>query len=158
MGLKSGSSKAGARAGGLFLTAALLLFSGCAGTRPGPVAEPEAGLSSPEMVETPGGEARSPDSRVAAAHSLTRKGCRLLQNQDYDGAIRVLEWAVGVNPADGPGYFYLAEAWLAKGDCERAARFNDLTVLYLRGDRKWTRRAEAQKERIKRARAEKNVP
>lgn len=158
MELKSGSSKAGVRAGMLSLTAALLLFSGCAGTRPGPVAEPEAGQALPEIAEKSGETDRSPDSRVAAAHSLIRAGYRLLQNQDYNGAIRMLERAVGVNPADGPGYFYLAEAWLAKGNCDRAARFNELAVLYLRGDRKWTRWAEAQKERIKRARAEKHVP
>ena len=151
MGLKNGSSKDC----GLLLTAvALLLLSACAGMRPAPLAEPDQGLPPPEIVTTSGDKDRTPDARVAAAHSLTRQGYRLLQDGDFDGAIRVLERAVGVHPADGPGYFYLAEAWLAKGDCGRAARFNDLAALYLRGDRQWARRAAAQQERIRRARTE----
>ncbi|MFP4445532.1 MAG: tetratricopeptide repeat protein [Desulfosudaceae bacterium] len=153
MGLKNGFNKAG----GLLLTAVLLLLlSACAGTRPAPVPEPvpETGLPQPEMVITTGHKGQIPDARVSAAHSLTRQGFNLLRNEDYDSAIRVLERAVGVNPADGPGYFYLAEAWLAKGNRERAARFNDLAALYLRGDRQWACRAAAQQERISRTRPE----
>lgn len=95
--------------------------------------------------DKPGGE---DDYRMAAASSLTRQGHELLQKEEYDRAIRVLERALGVNPGDGRGYFYLAEAWIGKENFNQAARFNDMAILYLRDDPAWLQRARAQKERI----------
>ncbi len=126
--------------------AVLLILTACAGVTPPPA--PETGLPAPEMAAPPAAAGQSPDSRGLAAYSLIQEAYRLLKNGHADAAIRVLERAVGLNPADGPGYFYLAEAWLQKGNSELAARFNDLARLYLRGDTVWAQRASLQKERI----------
>ena len=83
----------------------------------------------------------------AAGDRPARAG-NLLIKEDFDRAIRALERAVGVNPTDGPGYFYLAEAWLGKQNFEMAARFNGLACLYLRDDPAWSKRAKQQKARI----------
>jgi len=83
-----------------------------------------------------------------ASHSLTTGGYELLEKGDADGALRLLEKAVGINPSDGPGYYYLAEAWIAKSDYTQAARFNKLAEIYLRRDRTWASRARDQKRRI----------
>jgi tetratricopeptide (TPR) repeat protein len=132
------------------LLAALTFFSACARISPAPEPEPDTGLPPPAMVGAPDKPGQAPDSRMVASHSLTTEGHRLLTQKDYDGAIRVLERAVGINPGDGPGYFYLAEAWLEKKNFAQAAQFNGLAALYLRSDPAWSRRAMLQKERIER--------
>lgn len=86
---------------------------------------------------------------MMASHSLTLEGYQLLQKNDFDGAIRILERAVGINPSDGPGYFYLAEAWIGKNNFNLASQFNRLAAMYLRDDPAWVRQAEFQKKRIK---------
>lgn len=134
--------------GAFLLAAALLALSACTIKRPVMMPDRDTALPRPEMVDSPGTRDPAVEARVAASHSLTREGYRMLQNNNYDGAIRVLERAVGVNPNDGPGYFYLAEAWLEKGNFDLAARFNGLAILYLRDDPEWTRQARAQKQRI----------
>ena len=136
------------RVWGFLLIAAMIAFSGCAGKRPGPVKTPDTGLPAPEIVGTPGDADTANDSRMAASHNLTTQGYRLLQKNDYDGAIRVLERAVGVNTGNGPGYFYLAQAWLEKENFQLAARFNQLARMYLRNHPTWSQRARAQKEKI----------
>ncbi|MFO7931236.1 MAG: tetratricopeptide repeat protein [Thermodesulfobacteriota bacterium] len=102
----------------------------------------------PDKPGGPGSSGREDDYRMAASSSLTRQGHELLQKDKYDRAIRVLERAVGVNPGDGRGYFYLAEAWIGKENLNQAARFNEMAILYLRDDPAWLQRARAQKERI----------
>lgn len=110
--------------------------------------EVEHGLPEPEVVDGQNGDAASPGSRVMASHSLTLNGYKLLKKKDYDGAIRILERAVGINPVDGPGYYYLAEAWIGKKNYNLASHFNDLAFIYLRSDEQWLRRAEMQKKKI----------
>jgi len=88
------------------------------------------------------------DSRAAASHNLTSQGYKRLQKGDTDGALRLLERAVGINPSDGPAYYYLAEAWLAKGNLPMAARFNKLAATYLGNERNWAVRAKDQTKRI----------
>lgn len=130
---------------GLWLTA-ILMISACAGVTPPP--QRETGLPAPEMVSPPASTGHADDSRRLASYSLIREGYELLAKNNFEGAIRVLERAVGINPADGQGYYYLAEAWLGKADFELAARFNDLAGLYLRDNPVWSRRVLWQKERI----------
>jgi len=132
----------------LLLLAAMVAFSGCTGKRPAPAETPATGLPAPEIVKTPGDSDRTNDSRLAASHNITVQGYQLLQKKDYDGAIRVLERAVGVNPGNGPGYFYLAQAWLEKENFQLAARFNEMAIMYLRNHPTWSQRARAQKEKI----------
>ncbi len=129
------------------LTAALLILSACAKTPVVVEKPPVPGLPPPEMVKGPEQNARAAP-RLAAAHSLIQEGYHRLASGDYDGAIRLLERAVGIHPGNGPGYFYLAEAWLGKTDFQRADRFNELATLYLRHDPEWLRQARLQKRRI----------
>jgi tetratricopeptide (TPR) repeat protein len=131
------------------LVVALMVLSSCSLTRPRPAEPvPEQGLPVPEIVATEQQSEHMPDSRMLASHDLTLSGYRLLEKQDYDGAIRMLERAVGLNPSDGPGYYYLAEAWLAKKNFNLANQFNGLASLYLRHDPAWAKRAGDQKKRI----------
>ncbi len=135
---------------GLFL-AAMLMLAACAGVTPPP--ETGTGLPAPGMVPPPDPFRQADESRARAAHSLVREGYELLVGNSFDGAIRVLERAVGINPADGQGYFYLAAAWLGKGNFDLAARFNDLAGMYLRDDKTWSRQVGRQKERIQKGQA-----
>lgn len=131
----------------------VISLSACASMRPVTEEPPEEGLPTPEMVRAPGlsgHEGHAEDARAAAAHNLVLRGFQRLQARDYDGAVRLLERAVGIHPDNGPAYFYLAEAWLTKAHYDRAARFNDLATLYLRDDPAWRRRAASQKDRISR--------
>ena len=105
-------------------------------------------LPAPELIAPPDKTQGYSDSRTIASHNLTSKGYELLEKGDVDGALRLLERAVGINPSDGPGYYYLAEAWLAKGNLPLSARFNKLASIYLRKDRAWTKRAKDQNLRI----------
>ena len=127
----------------LFLIIAL---SGCASGLRKP--ESTTGLPMPELTAPPNKERGYQDSRTLAAHNLTIKGHALLEKGDLDGSIRLLERAVGLNPSDGPGYYFLAEAWLAKGDLDLARRFNKLAAIYLRREPSWARRAADQMRRI----------
>ncbi len=124
----------------------LLGLGGCAGLTPPP--EPETAIPPPEIIEKPDGRGQAPDSRMLAAHSLTREGYRLLMENNFNGAIRVLERAVGVNPANGPGYYYLAEAWLGKENFDLAFQFNRLASIYLRNDKGWSGLVLSQQKRI----------
>ncbi|MFZ5564382.1 MAG: tetratricopeptide repeat protein [Thermodesulfobacteriota bacterium] len=152
MGLKTCSISVPPR-GAFFcaLMAALLALTACARVAPAPEPEPETGLPAPAIVGVTDDPGQAPDSRTLASHSLTREGFRLLEQKDYDGAIRVLERAVGINPGDGPAYFYLAEAWMGRKNFKLASQFNGLAALYLRNDPAWSRRAGLQKERIEKA-------
>ncbi len=132
---------------GLCLTA-LLMLGACATVSPPVSTKPETALPAPELVGPPDSGGQAPDSRMLASHSLIREGYRLLTEKKWDAAIRVLEQAVGINPHDGLGYYYLAEAWLGKQNLDLAARFNGLASLYLRGDNIWSERALSQKKRI----------
>lgn len=135
----------------VFVVIVLFTLSACVGVQPVPEKETDLGrLPSPEIIEKPDSQDNAPDSRMMASHSLILEGYQLLKKNDYDGAIRILERAVGLNPSDGPGYFYLAEAWLGKKNFNLASQFNDLAAMYLRSDPTWSQRAKSQKKRINR--------
>lgn len=114
-------------------------------------------LPAPELIAPPDKSQGYSDSRTIASHTLTSQGYELLEKGDIDGALRLLERAVGINPSDGPGYFYLAEVWLAKDNLPLSARFNKLATIYLRKDREWARRAKNQKLRIESKRDHENT-
>ena len=73
----------------------------------------------------------------------------LLESGNVDDAITTLERAMNVNPSNGQNYYYLAEAWLTKGNLSQAREFNRLAAMYLRDDPDWMNRVKAQQERIK---------
>lgn len=117
-------------------------LSGCTLKTPVTDGHHRDALPAPEMV------AKQPDSRMVASHSLTREGYAFLNSGDYNSAIRVLERAISINPSDGPGYYYLAEAWVGKNNYNLALQFNRLAGIYLRKDNHWNRLSLAQKTRI----------
>ena len=113
----------------LILTLLTLLFSGCST----PIAHKETRPSSP---------------REDASTQLTQEGRQLLQAGNYDNAIRLLEQAIGLNPDNGPCYYYLAQAWLKKGMFSEAKEFNSLAQIYLKDDKDWLTRVEKQANQI----------
>lgn len=115
----------------LFICTALIVIIGCA-TVP---------------VEEPG-------PRALASLELTKKGKRLLESGQPDEAIRVLEQAVSINPSNGQNYYYLSEAWLAKGseNISQAEEFNRLAGMYLASDEQWMEKVENQKAYIEKIR------
>jgi len=103
-----------------------------------PTSQAEDGAISPEK----------PSPRALASLRLTEQGRRLLDSGDPDAAISALERAVGLNPTNGENYYYLSEAWLAKGDSTQAEKFNRLAGLYLEGEG-WGLKVLDQRERIR---------
>jgi tetratricopeptide (TPR) repeat protein len=87
--------------------------------------------------------------RAVASLSLTEHARALLESDKPDDAIRTLERAVNLNPSNGQNYYYLAEAWLKKGNPDQAEEFNRLAAMYLRADPDWMGRVKAQEERIR---------
>jgi len=101
------------------------------------------------------GEAEStpakPSPRTLASLQLTEQGRQFLESGDPDDAIRMLEQALNLDPANGQNYYYLSEAWLMKGNISQAAEFNRLAAIYLEDDDKWLYQVIQQRERIKRS-------
>jgi predicted Zn-dependent protease len=126
-----------------------MVLSGCAS----PAMKP-----SPEIYrETPQGADESKENtektdiapRVLAALQLTDQGRMFLENNRPDDAIGILERALNLNPDNGRNYYYLAEAWLMKGNIGQATEFNRLAEIYLKDDSEWLSRVILQRERIK---------
>ena len=97
-----------------------------------------------EKVETP----QEPNPRSVASLQLTEQARLLIQDNKPDEAVRMLERAVALHPTNGRNYYYLAEAWLMKGNVSQAMEFNSLAALYLRDEPEWRIRVKAQQERI----------
>jgi len=93
-------------------------------------------------------DTRSLSPRENAASQLTQEGQRFLGAGKTDNAIRLFEQAIGLNPNDGRCYYYLAEAWLAKGVVSEAREFNNLARDYLKDDADWADRVIQQQLRI----------
>jgi tetratricopeptide (TPR) repeat protein len=87
--------------------------------------------------------------RAVASLRLTEQARVLLESGKVDDAITTLEHAMNVNPSNGQNYYYLAEAWLKKGNPSQAREFNRLAAMYLRNDPDWVNRINAQQERIR---------
>ncbi len=90
-----------------------------------------------------------PSPRAVASLRLTDQGRLFLESGNPDHAIRMYEKALNLDPANGPNYYYLSEAWLVKGNIAQAAEFNRLAAIYLEDDDKWMDRVMQQRERIK---------
>jgi tetratricopeptide (TPR) repeat protein len=126
----------------------VLAVTGCAVITPRqPSAPPEP--APPVAIDTPLPAEQQPDPRELAALQLTDEGKRLLEDGSVDDAISVLERAVSLHPASGMNYYYLAEAWIVKGDILQAKEWNRLADMYLKDDSEWSRRVQAQQRRIK---------
>jgi tetratricopeptide (TPR) repeat protein len=78
---------------------------------------------------------------------LTDQGRMLLQQERIDDAIRTLERAISLYPQNGESYYYMAEAWLAKGSFQQAGEFNRLAEMYL-DNPNWASRVNKQRSEI----------
>ena len=93
-------------------------------------------------------ETREQSPREKASFQLTEEGRQLLEEDKPDQAIRSLEQAISLNPDNGRCYFYLAEAWLQKGNVSEARQFNSLAKSYLNKDKGWNVRVANQADKI----------
>ncbi|MBT8372619.1 MAG: tetratricopeptide repeat protein [Desulfobacterales bacterium] len=98
----------------------------------------------PQMPE----KTTEPNARLLASLKLTDQGRRLLEAGKTDHAIRVFEQAIGLNPRNGQNYYYLSEAWLAKGFVSEAREFNRLAETHLKNDKDWKMSVARQADRI----------
>ncbi len=134
----------------------LLIISGCAAVVP---VQPEpAPPPAPTATDAPPSPPRDypsretlpekPSPRAQASLTFTEQGKALIEQNRPDAAIRVLERAINIHPRNGKNYYYLAEAWLLKGNVSQASEFNRLAELYLKDDRQWANQVMSQRQRI----------
>ena len=93
-------------------------------------------------------ETRQRSPREKASLQLTEEGRQFLDEDKPDHAIRLLEQAISLNPDNGQCYYYLAEAWLQKGNISEARQFNSLAENYLKKDKDWKTRVANQADKI----------
>jgi Tfp pilus assembly protein PilF len=113
----------------LVIVLAMVLFSGC-------------------VKQIAPDETRQRSPREEASLELTAEGRQLLEEAKPDQAIRSLEQAISLNPDNGQCYYYLAEAWLQKGNFSEARQFNTLAKTYLKKDKGWNTRVAHQAKKI----------
>ena len=118
------------------------------------IKEPEAPAAPTE--ETPMPRSTVPDAakpertapRTMASLRLTEQARLMIESKKPDEAISVLEKAMNIDPGNGQNYYYLAEAWIAKGNKAQALEFNRMAGIYLGNDDAWKARVRRQKERL----------
>jgi len=113
----------------LILILAIVLFSGC-------------------VKQIAREETQQRDPREKASFQLTEEGRQLLEEDKPDQAIRLLEQAISLNPDNGQCYYYLAEAWLQKGNLTQARQFNSLAKNYLKNEKGWNALVANQADKI----------
>lgn len=147
----------------------LLLWVGCAQMviwQPTPApAEPAAVVEAPQPAgpettipsqepgtsrddRTPAEEKPKLNPQALASLELISHARTLIEKNRPDAAIRVLERSVNLHPQNGRAYYYLAEAWLKKGNVPQAKEFHRLAGIYLRNDRQWSLRLKIQEQKI----------
>ena len=152
----------------LILVGVLFLIAGCA-TLPSepppqsrpvpPVSSPPPQPSEPKAAKTPVPSpppqptepktTGTPGPRTIASLRLTEQARTLIESKEPDQAIRIIEKAIAIDSTNGYNYYYLAEAWLLKGDRNQAREFNRLAGIYLEKKSDWFLKVKRQKERIR---------
>jgi hypothetical protein len=140
------------------------------GQEPTPAPEPQPAATAPEKGE-PAKEAPAPVTqapqtqtprptvpgagqtgnsapRTAASLRLTGQAKRLIESKRPDDALGILEKAINIDATNGQNYYYLAEAWIMKGNKTQAAEFNRMAGIYLVDDASWKAKIWQQKDRI----------
>lgn len=125
-----------------------IILLGCAAVMPPPASEPLK-EASPVKAEEPISKETKSDPRAMASLQFTEQGRMFLESGQPDDAITVLERALSIYPGNGRNYYYLAEAWLLKGDVLQAAEWNRLAETYLLDDSDWMKRVREQRVRIR---------
>ena len=105
------------------------IVSGCSARQPASSPLPRQGLP-PQTQETERAR-EQPRPRVLASLQLTEQGRVLLERGYPDDAMTMLERSINLNPTNGQNYYYMAEAWLLKGNTAQAEEFNCLAETYL---------------------------
>jgi tetratricopeptide (TPR) repeat protein len=129
----------------------LLLSFGCAGMPPEsvapsmPVQEPRPIIPGPEPTDS----IKEPAPRTIASLRLTEQAQALIESKRPDEAIRILEKSLNMDPHNGLNYYFLAEAWIIKGNKIQAIEFNRLAGIYLNEVAAWMDKVQRQKEHIK---------
>ena len=118
--------------------------------RPEPVQIPAPAPDRRSSVskEEPAAGPEKPDPRAVASLRLTDRARGYLDMRQPDDAIRTLERAINLYPDHGENYYYLAEAWIMKGNRSQAGEFNRLAALYLKDSPEWRPRIARQVRRI----------
>lgn len=121
----------------LSLTLLLLQATGCSWKN---LAPPSSADRQPPLIKEEKAEETqlkiSP--RALASLQLTNQGLALLQSSRPDDAIRIFERSISIDTYNGQNYYYMAEAWIMKGNKQQAIEFNQLAEIYLKLDAKWT--------------------
>jgi Tfp pilus assembly protein PilF len=112
--------------------------------RPAPAPAPQEQIPEPRPESTP---------RTIASLRLAEQARAYLDAGKPDQAIRTLEKAINLNPSSGESFYYLAEAWLMKGNLRQAQEFNRLAGLHLKYSEGWAAKVQGQAERIKKVRS-----
>jgi tetratricopeptide (TPR) repeat protein len=111
---------------------------------------PEPGPAVSKPMEPPPAPPAQPAPSSQASLDITEQGRRLLLGDQVEEAISVLERAIGMNPDNGQAYYWLAEAWLKKGNPKQALEYHHQAWLRLRNQPAWTARLHDQRERLQR--------
>jgi hypothetical protein len=114
--------------------------------RPGPY---QLETQLPRTPQNNDGAKSKPTPQLIASLTLVDQARALIESNHPDDAIRLLERAVNLHPQNGQTYYYLAEAWLKKGDIIQAGEFHRLAGVYLEHDGDWSSLLKLQEERIK---------
>ena len=126
----------------------LVFMAGCAPLRRPPAPPvPEQPTAIPPDAPEALDALETLEPRHNASLQLTAQARALLKQERYDDAIRALERAVGLYPRNGQSYYYMAEAWLEKGNFSQAAEYNRLAEMYLE-DTVWGARIDKQRREI----------
>lgn len=134
----------------LLMLAGVLLFSPGCSTVPSKQVSPER--QQPELrsvAPEPGTDDINESApRQTASLRLTEQARLLLEDKKPDEAIRTLEKAMNIDPCNGRNYYFLAEAWLLKGNRRQALESNRMAELYLARDAAWMIKVRRQRERL----------
>ena len=143
------------KSGGLRIALAGLMLMSCkTAVAPPPGAPPLTPPSGEQTTTTrPTPREDAARQRLQAAAALTDQGRALMADGQIDPAMRLFEQALSLAPRYGPGYYYLAEAWLSKNNFSQARAFHHQAALYLEDNSVWEGRVVRQRRRIDRAAA-----
>ncbi|MFC1534585.1 tetratricopeptide repeat protein [Thermodesulfobacteriota bacterium] len=108
------------------------------------IPEPRSTVPGPEQSHG----MKEPAPRTIASLRLTEQARLLIKSKKPDEAIRTLEKALNIDPNNGRNYYFLAEAWMIKGNKIQAIEFNRMARIYLSKDAVWMLKVQQQKERI----------
>lgn len=119
-----------------------------------PAKEPEEPVTPPVPTPEPRSTVPSPTQpeksapRAVASLRLTEQARLLIASKKPDDAISILEKAMNIDSNNGQNYYYLAEAWIIKGNKKQATEFNRMAGMYLKNDAGWALKVRQQKEVI----------